>query len=135
MNELVNEIVLMADPRVAAIPVAECGEPLVDVRREGSLLVDTRKQDPATAFAHLRKGVLQRLIEAQSLLPQGLRLLFVEGYRPPSLQRTYFEEYAAERIHSAASATSPQPRSPSTAPASTSLWPNSPAASWTWASA
>ncbi len=114
MNEIVNEIVLMSDPRVAAIPVAECGEPLVDVRREGSLLVDTRKQDPSAAFAHLRKGVLQRLIEAQSLLPQDLRLLFVEGYRPPSLQRTYFEDYAAElraahpdwpadRIHSAAS--------------------------------
>src|SRR4051812_27667243 len=28
------------------------------------------------------------------MLPQGLRLLFVEGYRPPSLQREYFEEYA-----------------------------------------
>ncbi|SED95835.1 hypothetical protein SAMN05428939_6861 [Streptomyces sp. TLI_105] len=41
----------MADPRVAAIPVTECGERLVDVRRAGSLLVDTRKQDPTDAFA------------------------------------------------------------------------------------
>jgi D-alanyl-D-alanine dipeptidase len=39
-----NEIVLMSDPRVAAIPVADCGEPLVDVRRGASLLVDTRQQ-------------------------------------------------------------------------------------------
>lgn len=110
-----NEIVLMSDPSVAAIPVAECGELLVDVRRDGRLLVDTRKQDPADAFAHLREGVLERLVKAQTLLlPQGLRLLFVEGYRPPSLQRAYFEEYAdqlraenpdwsAARIHSAAS--------------------------------
>ncbi|MGW2278597.1 M15 family metallopeptidase [Streptomyces sp. NPDC001770] len=110
-----NEIVLMSDPAVAAIPVVECGEPLVDVRRDGRLLVDPRKQDPADAFAHLREGVLERLVEAQALLlPQGLRLLFVEGYRPPALQRAYFEEYAgqlraahpdwsAERIHSAAS--------------------------------
>ncbi|MEU9859769.1 M15 family metallopeptidase [Streptomyces sp. NPDC047971] len=109
-----SEIVLMSDPKVAAIPVAECGEPLVDVRRIGSLLVDTRKQDPADAFAYLREGVLERLLTAQATLPRGLRLLFVEGYRPPSLQREYFEEYASrlraaqpewsdERIHSAAS--------------------------------
>ncbi|MGW1465857.1 M15 family metallopeptidase [Streptomyces sp. NPDC002308] len=92
-----NEIVLMSDPSVAAIPVAECGEPLVDVRRDGRLLVDTRKQDPAEAFAHLREGVLERLVKAQALLlPQGLRLLFVEGYRPPSLQSAYFEEYAGQ---------------------------------------
>ncbi|MER7955808.1 M15 family metallopeptidase [Streptomyces sp. NPDC096030] len=109
-----SEIVLMSDPKVAAIPVAECGEPLVDVRRTSSLLVDTRKQDPADTFAYLREGVLERLLKAQAVLPQGLRLLFVEGYRPPSLQREYFEEYASrlraahtewsdERIHSAAS--------------------------------
>jgi len=109
-----TEIVLMADPKIAAIPVAECGERLVDVRRGDSLLVDTREQDPAGAFAYLREGVLERLVKAQAMLPQGLRLLFVEGYRPPSLQREYFEEYAdrlraahldwsAEQIHSAAS--------------------------------
>jgi hypothetical protein len=49
-----SEIILMSDPSVAAMPVAECGEPLVDVRRGASLLVDTRLQDPADAFAHLR---------------------------------------------------------------------------------
>ncbi|MFF0431499.1 M15 family metallopeptidase [Streptomyces sp. NPDC004327] len=109
-----TEIVLMSDPRVAAVPVAESGEGLVDVRRGGSLLVDARKQDPADAFAYLRSGVHERLLKAQALLPDGVRLLFVEGYRPPALQREYFEEYAgqlraahpgwsAERIHSAAS--------------------------------
>ncbi|MFE4208291.1 M15 family metallopeptidase [Streptomyces goshikiensis] len=109
-----SEIVLMSDPKVAAIPVAECGERLVDVRAAGSLLVDARKQDPADAFAYLREGVLERLLKAQAALPQDVRLLFVEGYRPPSLQREYFEEYAsqlraihpewsARQVHSAAS--------------------------------
>ncbi|MFF3784157.1 M15 family metallopeptidase [Streptomyces sp. NPDC001933] len=109
-----TEIVLMADPKIAAIPVAECGERLVDVRRDDSLLVDTRERGPADAFAYLREGVLERLVKAQAMLPQGLRLLFVEGYRPPSLQREYFDEYAdrlraahldwsPEQIHSAAS--------------------------------
>ncbi|MEU5986637.1 M15 family metallopeptidase [Streptomyces sp. NPDC047434] len=109
-----SEIVLMSDPKVAAIPVVESGERLVDVRHDGRLLVDTRKQDPADAFVHLREGVLERLVKAQTMLPAGMRLLFVEGYRPPSLQREYFEEYAGQlradnpdwpshEIHSAAS--------------------------------
>ncbi|MGW2435878.1 M15 family metallopeptidase, partial [Streptomyces goshikiensis] len=69
-----SEIVLMSDPKVAAIPVAECGERLVDVRAAGSLLVDARKQDPADAFAYLREGVLERLLKAQAALPQDVRL-------------------------------------------------------------
>ncbi|MCZ0975877.1 M15 family metallopeptidase [Streptomyces albulus] len=104
----------MSDPRVAAIPIEECGEPLVDVRAYRDLLVGGLKSEPAGHFAHLRQGVLERLLHAQSQLPAGLRLLFVEGYRPPQLQRSYFEEYAGElragnpiwseeQIHSAAS--------------------------------
>ncbi|MFJ7150356.1 M15 family metallopeptidase [Streptomyces sp. NPDC100445] len=89
-----NEIILMSDPRVAAVPVHECGEPLVDVRR-GPLLVDSRKQGDSDAYFYLREGVLERLLRAQAHLPAGLGLLVVEGYRPPGLQRRYFEDYAA----------------------------------------
>lgn len=109
-----SEITLMSDPKVAAVPVEECGERLVDARHGGTLLVDTRAQDADDAFALLREGLLARLLHAQTLLPGGLRLLFVEGYRPPGLQRSYFEEYEgrlraihptwpAERLHAAAS--------------------------------
>lgn len=90
-----SEIILMSDARVAAVPVAENGEPLVDVRDK--LLVDGRKhKDSHGAEVQLRRGVLDRLLAAQALLPEGLRLLFVEGYRPPALQRRYFERYADE---------------------------------------
>ncbi|PAZ10209.1 dipeptidase [Streptomyces sp. SA15] len=90
-----SEIILMSDPRVAAVPVEECGEPLVDVR--GFLQVDDRKhEDSHGAEVHVRRGVLDRLLRAQALLPDGLRLLFVEGYRPPVLQRRYFDSYADE---------------------------------------
>ncbi|MGW1196514.1 M15 family metallopeptidase [Streptomyces sp. NPDC002536] len=89
-----DEIVLMCDPRVAAIGIQECGEPLVDVRRS-TLLVDDSRSDAQGAFAHLREGVLERLVTAQAGLPEGLRLLVVEGYRPLALQARYFEEYAA----------------------------------------
>nr|AHE39054.1 Putative dipeptidase [Streptomyces sp. FR1] len=88
-----SSIVLMSDRRVAAIPVQERGEVLLDARAHG-LMVDDRKQDAAGAWAHVRQGVLTRLQQAQSLLPGGVQLLFIEGYRPPSLQRRYFEEYS-----------------------------------------
>ncbi|MFF3715325.1 M15 family metallopeptidase [Streptomyces prasinus] len=88
-------IVLMSDRRVAAIPVRECGERLVDVRAHG-MAADDRKRDATGAYAHVRQGVLTRLLHARSLLPTGVRLLFVEGFRPPDLQRRYFEEYSDE---------------------------------------
>src|ERR1700722_20299288 len=86
----------MSDPIIAAVPVHECGERLVDVRTDGQFLVDPRKQDPEGHCAHVRKGLAGRLLMAQDALPDGLRILFIEGYRPPALQRAYFEEYQGE---------------------------------------
>lgn len=90
-----SEVILMCDPRVAAIPVRECGEQLVDVRYS-RLLVDHSRQDAEGAFAHVREGVIGRLLVAQAALPEGVRLLMVEGYRPPELQEQYFGQYAQE---------------------------------------
>ncbi|GAA3488172.1 M15 family metallopeptidase [Streptomyces cremeus] len=89
------EIVLMADPRIAAVPVRDCGEPLVDVRESG-LELRPERVDGVEAYALLRSGVVERLLKAQELLPDGLRLVIVEGYRTPALQREYFEEYEEE---------------------------------------
>lgn len=89
-----SELVLLSNPRVADLPVRECGEVLVDLRTRAELIMDTRQADPAGAYAHLRAGVLERLLVAQSLLPAGVRLLIVEGYRPLWLQQQYFTAYA-----------------------------------------
>lgn len=92
-----SEVILMSDPKVAAVPVEECGEPLVDVRLESGLLVDGRRWDARGAFAHMRRGLLERLLKAEALLvPQGFRLLLVEGYRPLALQGRYFDDYAGQ---------------------------------------
>lgn len=88
----VHGIVLMADPRVAAIPVAESGEELTDVR-DHALGVSSLVADEAGDFAHVRVGLAARLAQAQEALPRGIRLLLIEGYRPPTRQRSYFEEY------------------------------------------
>ncbi|MFE2069712.1 M15 family metallopeptidase [Streptomyces sp. NPDC059467] len=90
-----TDIITLSDSRVAAVAEQECGEPLVDLRGTPGLRVDTRQADSDGSYAHLRSGALHRLLAAQSLLPDGLRFLVVEGYRPPDLQRRYFEQYAA----------------------------------------
>ncbi|MFF3334063.1 M15 family metallopeptidase [Streptomyces sp. NPDC002888] len=89
-----TEIILLSDHRVAATRVAESGDPLVDARETAALRVDARKADDDGSYAHVRADVLRRLLLAQDALPPGLRLLLVEGFRPPALQRQYFDEYA-----------------------------------------
>ncbi|BBC36479.1 D-alanyl-D-alanine dipeptidase [Streptomyces graminofaciens] len=89
-------IILMNDPEVARVPVRDCEEPLVDLRELPFVTVDPRQADAEGAYALIREGVAWRLARAARLLPDGLRLLVTEGYRPLSLQIHYFESYAAE---------------------------------------
>jgi zinc D-Ala-D-Ala dipeptidase len=93
VDESAAGILLMADPRVAAMPVDDCGEDLVDVRGSSTLLLSAYRADDHGDFAQVRAGVLDRLTRADQALPAGLRLLIVEGYRRPELQRQYFDEY------------------------------------------
>jgi D-alanyl-D-alanine dipeptidase len=92
----VSDTILMNDPRVVSTPVRECGEPLVDLRELPGVMVDSRLADPGGHYAFLREGLAARLLRAAAMLPDGLRLLVTEGYRPLDLQVRYFEEYAAE---------------------------------------
>lgn len=87
---MADEIVLMGDPRVAAIPVDDCGDDLVDTRDlEG--LASTPDQNPQNPdYAFLRLSVAERLLRAQESLPAGLQVLIAEGYRPPEQQEFYF---------------------------------------------
>ena len=86
------DVVLMTDPRVTAIPVTENGEALVDVRETG-LRTSSYRADDQGEFARVRSGLAERLLAAERALPAGLRLLIIEGYRPPALQERYFGNY------------------------------------------
>ncbi|MFD4672613.1 M15 family metallopeptidase [Lentzea sp. NPDC058450] len=88
-EEQVLEKVSLSDPAVAAIPVRERDEPLVDLRTVAALRLDGRFADDEGRYAQLRIGVVDRLVTAQTLLPQGFRLLVVEGYRPLTLPRSF----------------------------------------------
>ena len=85
----------LTDPRLSEVPVAECGEPLVDVCDVPSLATDPRVRGRHGSSTRLRSTVVDRLVTAQSLLPRGVRLLVVEGHRTAQRQREHFEECLA----------------------------------------
>ncbi len=81
---------LIADPQVVATPVEECGEPLFAVQ---GLAVSDHKAALGPDRLYVRSGVAERLAQAARALPSGVRLLFVEGWRAPLVQRHFFESY------------------------------------------
>lgn len=87
---------LISDPRVAAVPVLDAGEPLVDLAGFARVRIDPRKDSPAGAWRHVRAGLARRLAAAAASLPDGLELLIVEGFRSPVRQRRYWEGYRAD---------------------------------------
>lgn len=76
--------ILLSDPRVRAVPVVECGEPLVRL-----------PHDLSPAGAMVRAGLADRLMAADIRLPAGIRLRVVEGHRPVEQQRAIVASYAA----------------------------------------
>lgn len=82
--------ILLSDPRVAAVPVRDCGEPLV---RLGA------RFGPARAL--VRVGLADRLADAT--LPRGVRLRVLEGHRSLSAQHAIVARYTREvrRAHPA----------------------------------
>lgn len=85
------DIVLIADPRVLAIPIQDNDEPLVDLKNFGSIF---GVQDARSTL--VRASVSERLQSAAKLLPEGLRFRIREGHRSLTLQKEYFEEYRTE---------------------------------------
>ncbi|MFN8195376.1 MAG: M15 family metallopeptidase [Nocardioidaceae bacterium] len=86
--------ILLADPRVSAVPVEECGEPLMEL--------------PARLGegVWVRRGLAERLTRADATLPPGMRLRVVEGHRSVADQSRILASYTAElaRRHPGASA-------------------------------
>ena len=77
--------ILLCDPRVAAVPVADNGEPLV--RLDGTI-------SPTRAL--VRAGLAERLRTAHLALPAGIGLRVAEGHRTSADQTAAITAYAAE---------------------------------------
>lgn len=84
----------IVDPRVLAIPIIENNEPLYDLKDQTLI---TYGPSPEIAnnldYTKVRRSVYERLVQAQTLLPMGLKLCVYEGYRSLSLQKQLFEKY------------------------------------------
>lgn len=84
---------LIADNVVIQIPINENDEPLIDVREYGGIHIGPSPEiDDNQDFTFMRKGVYERLLYAQSLLPAGIEFCLYEAYRSLELQKMLFEE-------------------------------------------
>ncbi len=89
-------MILLNDSRLHEITAVEAGEPFVDMSKGKELLVDgSRSQigNRTEFFACVRQGVYERLLKAQKQLPDDIRFVIKEGFRPISLQAKYYNEY------------------------------------------
>lgn len=89
---------LVSDPRVAALPVVEAGDPLVDLAGFTRVRIDPRKSAPGGGWRQVRASLADRLAVAAASLPAGVELLIVEGLRSPAWQRHYWENYRTELL-------------------------------------
>ncbi len=97
MTDFLRDLILISDPRVVAIPAADNAEPLVDLRDRGFVCrTDERKRHGNDDWVCVRQGVAERLVAAQQVLPQGVRFLIAEGYRPLAVQERYYDEHLKE---------------------------------------
>ena len=87
---------MLSDPRVAAMPVKDCGEPLVEIESCAAIRVDPRERRPDGAFGRVRQGVLERLKRATHAIPPGMALLVIEGHRTAIEQSRRFDTYVEQ---------------------------------------
>ncbi|MFF2811254.1 M15 family metallopeptidase [Streptomyces sp. NPDC058000] len=86
-------MIVLSDPRVAGVPVRECGEPLAEVATLPSVTLDPRERDAAGAYGRARTGVCERLRAAAAELPAGVGFLVIEGHRSSAEQARRFARY------------------------------------------
>jgi D-alanyl-D-alanine dipeptidase len=83
-------VILLSDPRLAAISVQDCGEPLAEITSVPEIALDPRERDEAGAYGRVRIGVLGRLRSASETLPDGVSFLVIEGHRSSTEQARRF---------------------------------------------
>jgi len=76
--------IVLADPRVSAVPLEDCGERLVDL------------PDRLGVGVRVRESLATRLARADAALPPGMRLRVVEGHRTAADQCLIIDRYSAE---------------------------------------
>lgn len=92
-----QSITLVADPKVTAISIIDNNESLIDLKDQALLAYGPSPEIPNnTDYTKMRKTVYGKLLKAQSLLPESLKLCLYEGYRSLSLQEKLFKDRYAK---------------------------------------
>ncbi|MBN9227660.1 MULTISPECIES: M15 family metallopeptidase [Legionella] len=85
-------ILLIADPKIVAIPVIDNQDPMIDLINYSEISYGPSPEIPNnTDYTKMRKTVYEKLKQAQSLLPVGLRFCLYESYRSLTLQKALFD--------------------------------------------
>ncbi len=86
-------IMTPVDKKVLSVPINECGEPLVDIKNTNNMQYGQPPECKETAkcYTMMRQSVYTKLLEAQSLLPGGLKFRLYEGLRSIEVQNFLFE--------------------------------------------
>lgn len=88
-----KQIVFIAAPEILAIPIKENNEILVDLRSQNIIKFGPSPEIPNnTDYTKMRESVYKKLVEAQSMLPNGLKFCLYEALRSISLQELLFKE-------------------------------------------
>ncbi|MCR9191431.1 MAG: M15 family metallopeptidase [Gammaproteobacteria bacterium] len=88
-----DDIILIADPRVLAIPLRHNTEPLVDLRQQTSIVYGPSPEIPDNQdYTFVRQTIYDKLLTAQQQLPNGYHFCLYEGYRSLALQKLIFDE-------------------------------------------
>lgn len=76
------------------IPIRECGEPLLDIRRAGGIQFGPPPECPETEadYCLLRREVYRKLLRVQDSLPSPYRLRLYEGLRSHKVQSLLFDQ-------------------------------------------
>lgn len=83
----------IADDVILQVPVLDNEEPLIDARVLGGVQIGPSPEiDNNQDYTYMRKSVYERLLHAQSLLPQGVYFCLYEAYRSIALQKILFDE-------------------------------------------
>ncbi|KTD01671.1 M15 family metallopeptidase [Fluoribacter gormanii] len=91
-NTIQDSILLIADPKIVAIPVIENHDPIIDLVNHPEIIYGPSPEIPNnTDYTKMRKTVYEKLNQAQSLLPKGLRFCLYESYRSLALQKFLFD--------------------------------------------
>jgi len=87
-------ILYITDPKILAIPIIECYEPLIDIKDYQQLKYGDPPECELTkeCYTKLRQSVFEKLCHAQTDLPNGWHFRLYEGFRSRKVQQMLFAQ-------------------------------------------